>query len=158
WDARRRRLFAARDRFGIKPLCHTTLQDGTLLLASEAKALFAMGAAAAWDEESFHIAASMQYTLPGHTLFCGVFQLQPGHALVAEGASQRIFRYWDLDFAREAETLADENAAREMLAAELAEAVRLRLAADVPVCFHLSGGLDSSAILGLAAHLTGRTL
>lgn len=151
FDVRRNRLFAARDRFGIKPLCYTLRPDGTLLLASEAKALFAMGVPAAWDHESFHTAAAMQYTLPGRTLFRDILQLQPGHLLLAENGHVQTARYWDMDFLPEADTRRDEAAATEEIAENLSEAVRLRLAADVPVCFHLSGGLDSSAILGLAA-------
>src|SRR5262249_35048140 len=63
WDQRRRRLLAARDRFGIKPLCYAR-QPGRLVLASEAKALFACGVKPAWDRESFFQAATMQYVLP----------------------------------------------------------------------------------------------
>jgi len=158
FDARRNRLFAARDRFGIKPLCYTVRPDGTLLLASEAKALFAMGAPAAWDHDSFHTAAAMQYTLPGRTLFRDILQLQPGYMLLAENGGVKTARYWDMDFLPEAETRRDEAAATEEIAGKLCEAVRLRLAADVPVCFHLSGGLDSSAILGLAAQAASKPL
>lgn len=153
-DTRRNRLFAARDRFGIKPLCYNLRPDGTLLLASEAKALFAMGVPAAWDHDSFHTAAAMQYTLPGRTLFRDILQLQPGYMLIASNGTVKTNRYWDMNFLPEADTRRDEAAATEEIAAKLDEAVRLRLAADVPVCFHLSGGLDSSAILGLAAKNT----
>ncbi len=158
FDTRRNRLFAARDRFGIKPLCYTVLPDNTLLLASEAKALFAMGVKAAWDQDSFHTAAAMQYTLPGKTLFKNIAQLQPGFMLVAENGFVQTARYWDMDFLPEEQTRQDEVAATEDIAAQLTEAVKLRLAADVPVCFHLSGGLDSSAIMGLATQIAQKPL
>lgn len=157
-DTRRNRLFAARDRFGIKPLCYTVLPDQTLMLASEAKALFAMGAPAAWDQDSFHTSAAMQYTLPGKTLFKNIAQLQPGHMLVAENGNITTARYWDMDFLPESQTRTDEVEATQDIAAQLTDAVKTRLSADVPVCFHLSGGLDSSAILGLATRITQKPL
>lgn len=155
WDEEKRRLFAARDRFGIKPLCYAENAHG-LFVASEAKALFAMGVPAAWDDYAFYHSASLQYTPQDRTLFKGVFQLKPGHAMVATVAGTRIFKYWDLDYpAAESAAGSDEDAIARF--GELfGEAVRLRLEADVPVCFHLSGGLDSSAVLGVAAEITGK--
>lgn len=155
-DRRKKLLFSARDRFGIKPLCYTTLADGTLLLASEAKALFALGAAARWDMESFYTAASLQYTLPGRSLFGGIQQLKPGEMMIAQGASVQIRPYWEMDFLPESQTEDDETAAAESIAAALTDALQERLCADVPVCFHLSGGLDSSGLLGLATAMTGQ--
>lgn len=158
FDTTQNRLFAARDRFGIKPLCYTVTPDGALMMASEAKALFAMGIPATWDADSFHTAACMQYTLPGRTLFKDILQLKPGHMLIAAGDSIKTSCYWDMDFLPESETRQDEKEATEQIAAELREAVRLRLAADVPVCFHLSGGLDSSAIMGIATDIAQKPL
>jgi asparagine synthase (glutamine-hydrolysing) len=158
WDEDKQMLFAARDRFGIKPLCYTQY-NGQLLLASEAKALFAMGAPAAWDDYSFFHAAQLQYTPQDRTLFKNIFQLKPGHALVAKGGRTETFKYWDLDFLPEAQT--DKGSEKDLIdafAAELEQSIRLRLMADVPVCFHLSGGLDSASVLGLAASITGKQL
>jgi asparagine synthase (glutamine-hydrolysing) len=151
WDRRQRQLFAARDRFGAKPLCFAELPGGSLALASEAKALFAAGLPAAWDREAFHAATRQQYPPPDRTLFRGVRQLEPGQLLLAssgEGGKFRLARWYDLDLPREEERTPVEPLA---LASELEEAVRLRLRGDVPVCCQLSGGLDSSAVLGLAA-------
>ncbi|MBW7910848.1 MAG: asparagine synthetase B, partial [Alphaproteobacteria bacterium] len=147
-DEKRGLTFAARDRFGIKPLFYTRLQDGSLLLASEAKALFALGATARWDMDSFYSAASMQYILPGRTLFRGISQLKPGEMLLARGADVQTRSYWEMDFLPESETEKDETAATDAVEAALKDALHARLAADVPVCFHLSGGLDSSGLLG----------
>jgi asparagine synthase (glutamine-hydrolysing) len=151
WDGRRRTLLAARDRFGIKPLCWSNAGK-MLLLASEAKALFAAGMIPVWDRAAFFQSASMQYLLPEQTLFHGVHQLQPGHYLLARADRIDVRCYWDLDC-----PLADsfpsvrEEEARAGLLERLEEAVALRLQADVPVCLHLSGGLDSSSIVALAA-------
>ncbi len=151
WDGRDRTLLAGRDRFGIKPLCYAVVGEA-LYLASEAKALFAAGVPAAWDRAAFFHAASLQYVPPDRTLFAGVYQLPPGHYLLADSARVRTHRYWDLDYAPPEEWL-PEHAVEEHVRAfgeRLDEAVRLRLRADVPVACHLSGGLDSSAVLGLA--------
>ena len=157
WDEQKQILFAARDRFGIKPLCYTVTKDA-ILLGSEAKALFAMGVTPAWDQEAFFHAASLQYTPQDRTLFKDVLQLKPGHALVARGGRVETFKYWDMDFPWDEAIAPVTNEADviEGFAHELNEAIRLRLMADVPVCFHLSGGLDSASVLGLAAQQTGR--
>jgi asparagine synthase (glutamine-hydrolysing) len=156
WDGERKRLFAARDRFGVRPLLYAEHQ-GVLYLASEAKALFAMGVPAAWDEDALGQAARMHYTLPSQTLFRGVRQLEPGCFLDAEAGELKLGRYWDLDFPPELEERDDPDAV-ELVRAELIDAVRLRLESDVPFCFQLSGGLDSSAVLGLAAKSCSRPL
>ncbi len=150
WDHRRQRLFVARDRFGIKPIVYT-VQNGNLYLASEAKAIFATGIEAKWDQESFFHSANMQYVLPNRTLFSNIKQLPPGHFLTAHDGKIEIERYWDLDYGLDADSWKEND---ETLIAEfgskLEDAVRLRLRAEAPVCAHLSGGLDSSAVVGLA--------
>lgn len=166
WDARRRRLFAARDRFGVKPLLYA-VHDGMLHVASQAKALFASGVPSRWDHASFFQAASLQYTLPDATLFEGIRVLPPGHYLLwsdgdrtgdGSNGSLRVERYWDLDYPTQAATDAsvDMRSAAAALRERLADAVRVRLVADVPVAFQLSGGIDSSAVLALASAELGR--
>lgn len=154
WDEGAKRLFAARDRFGIKPLVYAHY-NGQLFLASEAKALFAMGLPAAWDDESFFQAANMQYTLPDRTLFAHVRQLEPGKYLLAKDNNVQTFTYWDLNYGRsEPVSKLSENEMIEGCRHQLKEAVRLRMRADIPVCAHLSGGLDSSAVVALAMQVT----
>ena len=97
YDEKKQRLVVARDRFGIKPVCYA-VQDGQLLVASEAKALFAMGLEASFDSESVFHTLNMQYTLPDRTLFSGVKQLPPGHFLLAQDGQIRIEKYFDLDY------------------------------------------------------------
>jgi asparagine synthase (glutamine-hydrolysing) len=151
WDESRKRLFAARDRFGIKPLFYAW-HDDALYLASEVKALFAAGVPARWDEESVY--ASMAFS--GHqvrTLYDGVFQVPPGYYLLATEKHVQLNRYWDFDYPLAAQTVpsrSDADYAAEFRH-ELEEAVRIRLRADVPVGVYLSGGLDSCSVLGLAA-------
>lgn len=156
WDEKKQRLFAARDRFGIKPLCYTKY-NGELLIASEAKALFAAGVPARWDDYSFFHSASLQYVPQDRTLFKDVFQLKPGHYLLYEMGALALHKYWDMDYPQ-AERALSEGEAVEAFGALFEEAIRLRLRADVPVCCHLSGGLDSSAVLGLASRIQGKPL
>ncbi|MBI1216300.1 MAG: asparagine synthase (glutamine-hydrolyzing) [Alphaproteobacteria bacterium] len=154
-DAKNNRLVAARDRFGIKPLCYAQDAAGTLYVASEAKAIFAAGFAAAWDADALFHACSVQYTPPDRTLFEGVRQLQPGHLLVFENGHLTLQKYWDIDYPQE--PLEDTRSDADWISlfrGEFETAVRLRLRSDVPVCFHLSGGIDSSAIAATAAKLS----
>ncbi len=156
WDARQRRLLAARDRFGIKPLCYHLSPSG-ICLASQAKGLFALGVAPRWDMDSVAAVAAMQYLPPGRTPFAGIFSLRPGHLLVASVEGVRTAAWWEPDFPAEADKLAAEaDDLAERLRAELTEAVALRLWADVPVAFHLSGGIDSATVATLAAERLGR--
>src|SRR6516162_3077837 len=152
WDEANQSLFAARDRFGIKPLYYA-VHDGTLYLASEIKALFVAGVPARWDDESFYQAAT-GLTMPDRTLFDGVYQVPPGHYLTATTNGMRILRYWEFYYPPADELGADkrdESAFVEEFASVFEEAVRLRLRADVPVGCYLSGGLDSCATLGFAS-------
>src|SRR4029077_13594103 len=152
WDSANQFFFAARDRFGIKPLHYAFVGD-TLYAASEAKALFAAGVPARWDRESFFQYANSGLSSPNRTFFEGVFQVPPGHYLIATTNSFQILRYWDFDYPRApdlARPLSDA-AYIEQFRETLNEAVRIRMRADVPVGCYLSGGLDSCSVLGMAA-------
>jgi asparagine synthase (glutamine-hydrolysing) len=151
WDDKQKCLFAARDRFGIKPLFYAWHGD-TLYIASEVKALFAAGVPARWDHESVYQSVSFG----GHqmrTLYDGVFQVPPGHYLIATDRHLQITQYWDFDYPRASDSGSRRSDADYIaeFRHELEEAVRIRLRADVPVGVYLSGGLDSCAVLGLAA-------
>ena len=150
WDGRNRRLFAARDRFGVKPLFYAE-HAGALYLASEAKALFAMGIPARWNAESIY---SGGFIVPGErTLFHGVHALPPGYYLRASMGGHRLHQYWDIDYPVD-DAATSGHSEREYIQGfrdVLEGAVRTRLRADVPVGCYLSGGIDSCAVLGLAA-------
>ena len=150
WDGRTGTLIAARDRFGIKPLFWG--QDGDrLLLASEAKALFAAGMRPVWDEQAVYDQLFGCFA-PGSTLFRGVHQVPPGHYLVARKGMVRLVRYWDLDYPRaSALSSASEEECVSRSHDLLEDAVHLRTRAHVPVGYLVSGGLDSSSLLGIGA-------
>jgi asparagine synthase (glutamine-hydrolysing) len=158
WDERNQTLLAARDRFGIKPLYYAS-HRGTLYLASEIKALLAMGVPAVWDRESLYQYAFVSID-DDRTVFQGIHQVPPGHCMLATAGGHRLVRYWDFDYPRTAASAAplDEQRWIEELRASLRDAIRVRLRADVPVGVYLSGGVDSSTILGLAAELTSSPL
>ena len=158
WDQSAQRLFAARDRFGVKPLVYGQSVSGELWLASEAKALFAAGLAAEWDHQTFAQVASHQYPTPERTMFRGIAQLTPGHYLVAQRGAITRRTYWDLDYPVKGAYEPSSDDAERIIADQLADAVRVRLRGDVPVAFYLSGGLDSSAVLSLAARYNQRRL
>ena len=160
WDARNRTLLAARDRFGIKPLLYA-VRGETLYVASEAKAIQAAGVPLSWDEGSFFHCMQLQYTHFDRTLFDGIYQVRPGHFLLATDGHVQCHRYWDQDYPLADETpatAADPVELTEMFRARLDEAVRLRLRADVPVACFLSGGLDSAAVAGIAMQRLSRPL
>ncbi|MCB5909704.1 asparagine synthase (glutamine-hydrolyzing) [Streptomyces pinistramenti] len=156
WDDRTKELFAARDRFGVKPLYYAE-QDGRLYLSSEIKAILACGVAARWDLAAY--AAHLQMALPpDRTLFDGIRQLPPGCYLLAGADGVTVHRYWDLDYPTTEELAGIEDGSPAALTGHLAqvrsgldESVRLRMIADVPVACHLSGGVDSSAMTATAA-------
>jgi asparagine synthase (glutamine-hydrolysing) len=149
WDARRARLFAARDRFGIKPLFYGEC-GGSLVLASEAKSLFALGLPAAWDPASL-IEQLFFFVRQDRTLFRGVWQVPAGHYLLHERGRTSLRSYWDLDFPPAGDGTDAAPVPLERLRETLRDAVRVRLRSEAPLTVFLSGGLDSSCVLALAA-------
>jgi asparagine synthase (glutamine-hydrolysing) len=148
WDERTRVLFAARDRFGVKPLFWAR-HDGAVYVASEVKALFAAGVPARWDPEALYLGVIVRH--PDRTLFQGVHALPPGHYLMASQRGVTVHPYWDIDYpAAHAVTAKDPKELVDGFRKVLDDAVKTRLRADVPVGCYLSGGLDSCAVLGLA--------
>src|SRR5262249_22957227 len=93
WDEPNKTLFAARDRFGIKPLYYA-VHDGLLVLASEVKALFAAGIPASWDRENLYHALNFVFP-PGTTLYAGIREVPPGHYLLANNGRIQVLPYWD---------------------------------------------------------------
>lgn len=158
WDATQQMLFAARDRFGIKPLFYATVGN-TLYLSSEVKALFAAGVPARWDRESFFQQLFI-YCHQDRTLFVDVHQVPAGHYLIATPQSTQVTRYWDLDYPTIDTVIPQRHETEyvELLRNQLAEAIKIRLRADVPVGGFLSGGIDSSTVMGIAAKLRSQPI
>lgn len=156
WDARRRRLLLARDRVGKKPLFYT-LQGDRLLFASELQALLTCPDV----PRSINLSAIDTYLSYGYipapeTGFLHINKIQPGHTLVFElpDGRPKIERYWSLRY--EPKLNISETEACEELRETLTEAVRLRMISDVPLGAFLSGGIDSSIVVGLMAGLSSQ--
>jgi len=157
WDEKEKRLLAVRDRFGVKPLYYHHRTDGTLLAASEIRALHAAGVARQADPVTW--ASYLARGLHDHsqrTFWEAIRTLPAGHLLEWRGGDLRIKRWYDL-----AERIGPEpdtspiGEARERYRELLAESVGLRFRSDVPVGINLSGGLDSSTLLALVQRTGG---
>ena len=149
-DRRSGELIAARDRFGIKPLFYAQL-NGEVLFASEIKALLALGVPARWDAAG--VLGDFSGMRSDASLFQNIRQVPPGCLVIAKQGAVRIVRYWENIYPTASTLAADRRSEAEIVAGfrtVLDEAVAERLTADVEVACYLSGGLDSSAVLGLA--------
>jgi asparagine synthase (glutamine-hydrolysing) len=144
WDTRRRTLFIARDRLGIKPLYYR-LNQNTLIFASEIKALLALDATPPYvDRQALHDYLTFRYTISPHTMFHGIKKLPPAHSMLLSESGVKLERYWVPDY-RKKERMSDEEwlqALRELVS----ETIFSHLVSDVPVGVLLSGGLDSSVV------------
>ena len=161
WDERQQQLFLARDRMGKKPLFY--YQGGSLFtFASELKALLVHPDV---NPELSSAALSLYfyhgYVPAPHTLHRDIAQLPPAHAmLVTAQGGLRIWRYWQPPFVEAHEATARARSVSETEVAErlrqlLTEAVAKRLIADVPLGAFLSGGVDSTIVVGLMSRLLG---
>jgi asparagine synthase (glutamine-hydrolysing) len=153
WDERKKRLFCARDRMGVKPFFYAKVKD-SFMFSSEIKAVLATNE----FEKKPNYEALQEYlifqtTLNEETLFSNVKKLLPGHYMMVDHNTKHISinKYWDLqyniDFTHSEEYFLDR------LGVLLDDAVKIRLRSDVSLGAHLSGGLDSSAVVSLASML-----
>jgi asparagine synthase (glutamine-hydrolysing) len=144
WDVKKEKLFLARDRLGIKPLYYR-LDGNRLVFASEIKAL-------AVDEnlkievnlEALVDYLTFQNVFGSKTFFKGVQKLLPGHYAIKDSRGFKTVEYWDLDFKKG--VVEDEERYVERYREMLKKSVKMELISDVPVGFHLSGGMDSCSV------------
>ncbi len=149
-DAERKRLLLARDRTGKKPLFYA-LAAGGIRFASEIKALVAAGVPAEVDVAALPHLLAMGYVPPPGTMYRGVQQLPPAHTLVlTPGSAPEVKRYWRAPFAAPPLEVPLAEATARVRELTLA-AVERRLEADVPLGAFLSGGVDSTLIVGAMA-------
>ena len=159
WDERKRELFIARDRLGVKPLYYVKTYDGSLYFASEIKALLEAGAIR--PRINFQVLPDY---LANHapsgeeTLFSGIKRLLPGHTLLWRDGDVEIKRYWDVSFQNDDTTVRDDDDYISEWSELFRESVRLRLMADVPLGMFLSGGIDSSAIAAVMSGMVAEPI
>jgi asparagine synthase (glutamine-hydrolysing) len=151
WDERRQLLFAARDRLGIKPFYYYEDKE-RFAFASEVKSLLELpGVPREIDPAAVGEFLRRRYVIAPNTILRGVRKLEPGHTIRVNAKGSAIERYWDVP--PESSAGITEPEALERLDALLKEVLRMHLVADVPLGAFLSGGLDSSCVVGLMSKL-----
>ena len=148
WDEKRQTLFCARDRFGIKPFYYAVI-DNKFYFASEIKALLPFIPSIETDADALAEYITFQYTLTDQTMFKGIKQLMPGHALEVKDGQICVRRYWDVHYGIDFNVRARD--CEEKLRHLLQDSIKLHLRSDVPVGAYLSGGIDSSLVAIMAA-------
>jgi asparagine synthase (glutamine-hydrolysing) len=155
WDERAGRMLIARDRFGEKPLFVGRGRFGTVAIASEMKAILAhpLVPCSVSSTALERYGTGGWYEDDSNTFFEGIERLPPAHAawLRADGVEERRWRYWTPDFSIVDNGLRPRDAI-DQFSELLQRSLRFRLRADVPIGSSLSGGLDSSTIVGFLAH------
>lgn len=151
WDSNKKKLFAARDRAGIKPLYYY-FNGRKIILASEIKAILEDSAVVREaDYEGIYDYFFAGRSLEGKTVFKNIREVEPGHLIVfnIENRGLQFKRYWDVIF--NYNTLRGHEETREELFYLLDDAIKLHSRSDAPLGCHLSGGLDTSTVVGFAA-------
>ncbi|HEV3163406.1 MAG TPA: asparagine synthase (glutamine-hydrolyzing) [Isosphaeraceae bacterium] len=160
WDRKNRTVILGRDRVGICPLYYAE-RDGWLLWASEIKALLASGLVEPRpDLKGIDYLFSFFCAGTSRTYFEGVTSIPPGCYLRVRDGRVELKQYWDLDFpdAGQEVRLADPSPLVDELEGLLRQAVERRLRGDVPVVSYISGGLDSTVVLGLSSRQRGHAV
>lgn len=153
WDARRRRLFAARDAMAMRAFYYR-IEPDRLIFATEVKQILSVdGVPVRLYEPAVAAHLAGPYGLPHWTFYDGITQLAPGHALKADASGHRTWRYWDIDSGHRIR-YRDEREYAEHFREVFQEAVRCRLRSDRPIGIFLSGGMDSGSIASTAGWLT----
>ena len=155
WDSNLQRLFLARDRLGKKPLVYFH-QNGHFAFASEIKALLQIPEVERKvNNNALHRYLTYQYVPSPDTIFEGIKKLPPAHYLLLDHRGNiKVERYWKLHFHSSHQAYFDPQELGERIRTELEESVKLRLISDVPLGAFLSGGIDSSLVIGLMAQLS----
>ncbi len=160
WNAVEHKLFASRDRMGVRPLYYSSV-DGAFLFASEVKSILAYpGVRRMIDLVGLDQIFTFWCNLPPRTVFHGISELPPGHVLTLRGRKIDVRSYWQLSYASVARVrdTAQEHECADRLMDLLIDAIRIRLRADVPVGAYLSGGLDSSLVTAIIRRCTNAPL
>lgn len=153
WDTWEKKLFAARDRFGVKPFHYALFQD-SILFSSEINPLW-KAAIPKKPKDSVWAGFFVKgtYGLPDETFWDGIHQLPAGHYLTYQGSSLVIKSWYDFIGNLSKQPEINPSEIEEYILELLLDSVKLRFRADVPVGFNLSGGLDSSTLLALVSDL-----
>jgi asparagine synthase (glutamine-hydrolysing) len=157
WDTRQKKLILVRDRIGIKPLYYTLLEDKTLVFGSELKAILVHpGIRRQLDYEALDLFLTLEYIPAPYSIFKNIRKLPAGSLLIYQEGRMKTQTYWELPVQK---TSPDQISRSRLVSwmdelySLLQESVRMRLISDVPLGVFLSGGIDSSCIVGLMREL-----
>lgn len=159
WDERTATLLLARDQLGIKPLHYARLSDGTLLFASEIKALLQHRALSReLDPVAVAQYFAMRYVPSPRSIYQAIRKLPAGHRLIAHDGKVQVEKFWDFEYPNPKSQIPSPNQSINQptnLQAELRtlfiDIVKRQMLADVPLGAFLSGGIDSTIVVGLMA-------
>jgi asparagine synthase (glutamine-hydrolysing) len=153
WDSREEKLILVRDRIGIKPLYYTRLEDRTLVYGSELKAILKHPRVQRTvDPQALDLYLTLEYIPAPFSIFRNISKLPAGHLLVYKRGEIRIKKYWELESQETASSRISRSridSVKDELYTLVKEAVGLRLISDVPLGAFLSGGIDSSSLVGM---------
>ena len=147
WDDRKKLLFCARDRIGIKPFYYTLNSTG-FYFASEIKTLMPFIPEVSIDYDALRDYIAFQFVLGSKTLLNGVNQLLPAHTLVYKNGTMKISKYWEVQY--DLDWHHTNSYFEEKIWDCLHDSIDIHMRSDVPVGAYLSGGLDSSLVASLA--------
>lgn len=151
WDSQEKTLFAARDRFGVKPFYFHQVDD-SFFFASEIPTLFAAGVQKKPEESVWAgFFTKGTYGMPDETFWKDIQQLPGGHSLSLKNGEVEVSRWYDFVGRVKALMNTSHKNEEEYITDLLKDSIKLRFRADVPVGFNLSGGLDSSTLLALVS-------
>lgn len=157
WDKRTEKLILVRDRIGIKPLYYTLLENKTLVFASELKAILVHPKVKrALDPKALNLFLTLEYVPSPLSIFKTIHKLPAGSILIYKRGKVQIKKYWDIERGQKTSekiSKATLLSLTDKLYTLLKESVKLRMISDVPLGAFLSGGIDSSSIVGLMSEL-----
>ncbi|ALT78064.1 hypothetical protein AT984_13605 [Paucibacter sp. KCTC 42545] len=146
WDAAQQKLFASRDRLGVKPFFYLQSEE-QFIFSSEIAGIRAVNPVKEANLGKLHDYLAYGYrTNNGETFFKGILELKPGYAMTAQGGQFSFKRFWDINEVKPEQGLPAPGERVAAYADLLHDAVRLRFHSDVPVALLQSGGIDSSVI------------
>jgi len=157
WNEKKKELFAARDRLGIKPFYYA-LQDGQFIFASEIKAiLIHQSVSRIVNTEALNYYLKLRYVPGPLTMFQNIKKLMPGHYILIKNGCMTEHKYWEVDHAKEPNHTDSAESIQEQMENLLENCIQMRLMSEVPLGVFLSGGIDSSLIAATMARMaTGR--
>ena len=152
WDKKKKKLFLARDRLGKKPLYYTIVNEN-FIFGSEIKSILQYeNVKRRVNPRALHHFLTLQYVPGPDTMFEGIFKLPQGCTLTYKNGKIKISKYWDINMKISEE--GDEQYYSKMTLELFKESVKMRLMSEVPLGVYLSGGIDSSAIVGVMSGIT----